>query len=113
MSFNVKIKTSPALTPYYFRAWMKYALQVIVTSQKRKEHKLNAESALFSALLPPIEISFWLNFVLSNVRRTVNRQPGYRARTRRADTQMLKMHTCSIYFQNFRMFIKISHFQIS
>ena len=63
MSFNVKIKTSPALTPYYFRAWMKYALQVIVTSQERKEHKLNAESVLLSALLPLTSVSFHANLV--------------------------------------------------
>ena len=63
MSFNVKIKTSPALTPYYFRAWMKYALQVIVTSQERKEQQLDAESVLLSALLPPTGVSFYANLV--------------------------------------------------
>ena len=62
---------------------------------------------ILSALNPELQ------FFRHNVRRAVNRQPGYRARTRRADTQMLKMHICSIYFQNFRIFVKISHFQIS
>ena len=49
-----------------------------------------------------------------NARRAVNRQPGYRAGTRRADTQMFKVHTLihSIYFPDFQIFIKISHFQI-
>ncbi len=46
------------------------------------------------------------------MRRAVNRQPGYRAGTRRADTQNLKMNTYSIYFQNFRIFIKNFAFQI-
>ena len=59
MSFNVKIKTSPALTPCYFRACWKYALQVI----DRKERKLDAESALLSAFLLPTGVSFYANFV--------------------------------------------------
>ena len=42
---------------------MKYALQVIVTSQEKKEHKLDAESALLSVLLPPTGVNFYANFV--------------------------------------------------
>ena len=57
---------------------------------------------------------FWV-WANSMQKRAVNRQPGYRAGTRRADTQMFKVQILihSIYFPDFRIFIKFSHFRFS
>ncbi len=71
-------------------------------TRKKSSYGSPDQSEMFSGCLKLEEKEYEpiLLAINPDARRAVNRQPGYRAGTRRADTQKPKMHTWSIYNLN-------------
>ena len=66
MSVNWKIKTSPALTPYYSFEHVRNMLYESLKIKGKRKYKLKRESVLLSALLPSYLDVFCANFEFSH-----------------------------------------------